>query len=167
MNLPVDLQDFICSGFAPDDCQAASALLASASIEDGTCASDRLLRCAASHSRCGAEAAALGSPGLPDSPALAGRPETTPVRPPLGRDGANAMTLMDPAPGLGRPRKYALPFFDFLQPKRAVSCPENPRVDGSIPTLATTSNSMNYNGFRVSPADYPCPSIGDPRTIGK
>jgi hypothetical protein len=30
----------------------------------------------------------------------------------------------------------------------------NPRVDGSIPSLATISNSMIRNGFRVSPADY-------------
>jgi hypothetical protein len=26
---------------------------------------------------------------------------------------------------------------------------------------------MIRNGFRVSPADYPGPSMGDPRTIGK
>ena len=42
---------------------------------------------------------------------------------------------------------------------------ENPRVDGSIPSLATTSNSMIRNGFRVSPADHPWPSVADPRTI--
>ena len=41
------------------------------------------------------------------------------------------------------------------------------RVAGSIPALATISNSMNRNGFRVSPADYPGPSMADPRTIGK
>jgi hypothetical protein len=28
-------------------------------------------------------------------------------------------------------------------------------------------NSMIRNGFRVSPADYPWPSMADPRTIGK
>lgn len=44
---------------------------------------------------------------------------------------------------------------------------ENPRVDGSIPSLATTSNSLKKHGFRVSPADYPCSSMADPRTIGK
>jgi len=47
MALPVDLQDFLGSTFSPEDWQAASALLASARIEDGTVASDRLLRCAA------------------------------------------------------------------------------------------------------------------------
>ena len=44
---------------------------------------------------------------------------------------------------------------------------DSPRVDGSIPSLATISNSMICNGFRVSPADYPWPSMVDPRTIGK
>ena len=43
----------------------------------------------------------------------------------------------------------------------------SPRVAGSIPSLATTSNSMIRNGFRVSPADHPGPSMADPRTIGK
>ena len=43
----------------------------------------------------------------------------------------------------------------------------NPRVDGSIPSLATISNFMICMRFRVSPADYPCPSMADPRTIGK
>jgi hypothetical protein len=37
----------------------------------------------------------------------------------------------------------------------------------SIPSLATTSNSMIRNGFRVSPADHPWPSMADVRTIGK
>jgi len=45
--------------------------------------------------------------------------------------------------------------------------PENPRVAGSIPALATISNSMICNRFRVSPADYLCPDGTDPRTIGK
>ena len=31
---------------------------------------------------------------------------------------------------------------------------ENPRVDGSIPSLATTSKFLICNGFRASPADY-------------
>ena len=77
------------------------------------------------------------------------------VRSPLGRDGGNSMTRMDPRAGVrstgpsevryglgrrgrfGRRQKNALRFFDFLQPKQAVSCLENPRVDGSIPSLAT------------------------------
>ena len=44
---------------------------------------------------------------------------------------------------------------------------KSPRVDGSIPSLATTSNSMIRNGFRVSRADHPGPLMADPRTIGK
>jgi hypothetical protein len=47
MPLPADIQDFVRSTFALEDREAASALLASARIEDGTFASDRLLRCAA------------------------------------------------------------------------------------------------------------------------
>ena len=47
MNLPADLQHFVRSSFATDDLQAASALLASAHIEDGALPGDRLLRCAA------------------------------------------------------------------------------------------------------------------------
>src|SRR3954469_15763186 len=43
---------------------------------------------------------------------------------------------------------------------------ENPRVDGSIPSPATTSNSMNAFAFRASPADYLRPSMVHPRTIG-
>jgi hypothetical protein len=31
---------------------------------------------------------------------------------------------------------------------------ENPRVGGSIPPLATTSNFLKRNGFPASPADY-------------
>jgi len=44
---------------------------------------------------------------------------------------------------------------------------KSPRVDGSIPSLATISNSMNCNGFRVSPADHTWSSMADPRTNGK
>jgi len=54
--------------------------------------------------------------------------------------------------------------FGFLAPNRALRCTENPRVDGSIPSLATISNPMIRNGFRASPADHPWPSIVDPRT---
>ena len=57
----------------------------------------------------------------------------------------------------GRPRENSSPFFGLLAPNRALRGTENPRVDGSIPSLATTSNSMIRNGFRVSPADYPGP----------
>jgi hypothetical protein len=39
----------------------------------------------------------------------------------------------------------------------------NPRVDGSIPALATTSNSMISMRFPASPTDYPCPMAS---TIG-
>lgn len=39
----------------------------------------------------------------------------------------------------GRPPKKALGFFGFHQPKRRVSWNENPRVVGSIPTLAITT----------------------------
>ena len=31
---------------------------------------------------------------------------------------------------------------------------ENPRVDGSIPSLATTSNFLIFKSFLASPADY-------------
>jgi hypothetical protein len=55
----------------------------------------------------------------------------------------------------GRSWTNALRFLGFLQPKQAVSCPENPRVDGSIPSLATTSNVLIFRGFCVSPADHP------------
>ena len=94
------------------------------------------------------------------------------VRKRFGRDAPNSLTRMDPAPGFGRPAsagfgmgsvgeggsvgvaKNALRFFGFLQPKQAVSCLENPRVDGSIPSLATTSNGvysdhMVYISFRA------------------
>ena len=40
---------------------------------------------------------------------------------------------------------------------------ENPRVDGSIPSLATTSNFLICMSFRASPADYRasfCPENG-------
>jgi hypothetical protein len=67
------------------------------------------------------------------------------------------LTRLARSPGFGRParagfglgsvgdvgsvgrRKNALHFFDFLQLNQLVSCLENPRVDGSIPSLATTS----------------------------
>ena len=42
-----------------------------------------------------------------------------------------------------------------------------PRVAGSIPSLATISDAMIRNGFRVSPAEHPCPSMADPWAIGK
>ncbi len=52
-----------------------------------------------------------------------------------------------------------------LAPGGALHRPEDRRVDGSIPTLATISNSMIRNGVRASPADHPWPSMADPRTI--
>jgi hypothetical protein len=42
---------------------------------------------------------------------------------------------------------------------------ENPRVDGSIPSLATTPKFLIHNVFRPSPAGHPCPSMVHPRTI--
>ena len=54
----------------------------------------------------------------------------------------------------GRPTRNAFPLFRLLSPNRPLRRTENPRVDGSIPSLATISNSMIRNGFRVSPADY-------------
>ena len=42
----------------------------------------------------------------------------------------------------GRPVEILFPFFSFLAPNVALRATENPRVDGSIPALATTSNSM-------------------------
>ena len=38
------------------------------------------------------------------------------------------------------PAKTRSRFFGFLAPNRALRCTENPRVDGSIPSLATTFN---------------------------
>ena len=47
---------------------------------------------------------------------------------------------------------------------------ENPRVDGSIPSLATISNFLICMSFRASPADYRASILprnrADPRTIG-
>jgi len=73
----------------------------------------------------------------------------------------------DGALQFGRPVENPYRFFGFLTPNRAFDCIENPRVDGSIPSLATTSNSMIYNGFQPSRADHPWASMADPRTIGK
>jgi hypothetical protein len=42
----------------------------------------------------------------------------------------------------GRRRDNAFRFFDLLAPSAALRATENPRVDGSIPSLATISNSM-------------------------
>jgi hypothetical protein len=39
----------------------------------------------------------------------------------------------------GRPLENAYAF-GFQQPKQVVTCTENPRVDGSIPSLTTISN---------------------------
>ena len=78
-----------------------------------------------------------------------------PVRDGLGRAG-----------WFGRPRGNPFPVFGLLAPNRALRRIENPRVAGSIPALATISKSMIRNGFRVSPADHPWPSMADPRTIG-
>jgi len=57
----------------------------------------------------------------------------------------------------GRPVENSFLVFGLLAPNRTLRATENPRVAGSIPALATISNSMIRNGFRVSPADYLCP----------
>ena len=87
------------------------------------------------------------------------------VRKRFGRDAPNSLTRMAPAPGFGRlgPRgvrdrlgragRFGRPgeipsrFFDLLAPNRALRWIENPRVDGSIPSLATTSTFLIFNGF--------------------
>ncbi len=67
----------------------------------------------------------------------------------------------------GRPVENPFPFFGFPEPNRALRGTENPRVDGSIPSLATISKFLICNGFRVSPADHPWALMADLRTIGK
>jgi hypothetical protein len=47
LNLPTDVIAFISRKFDAADRDAAAAMLAAAVIEDGTCASERLIRCAA------------------------------------------------------------------------------------------------------------------------
>ena len=63
-------------------------------------------------------------------------------------------------------RRKLVPFLQLPHADLTSPSSENPRVDGSIPSLATISNSMIRNGFRVSPADRLWPSMADPRTIG-
>ena len=63
----------------------------------------------------------------------------------------------------GRPAETPSRFFGLLAPNSAFRCLENPRVDGSIPSLATTSNFLIFMSFRASPADHRapfCPEIG-------
>ena len=117
-----------------------------------------------------------------------GRRILAPVRSALGRDAPNPLTRMGPAPGFGRPApagfgmgsvgrggsvgaaKTRSRFFGLLAPNRALRWIENPRVDGSIPSLATTSKSMICMRFRVSPADYPWPGWcrpADYRKLGR
>jgi len=78
-----------------------------------------------------------------------------PVRDRLGRVGR-----------FGPPTRKSFPVFGLLARKLGLRWTENPRVVGSIPTLATTSNSMIRIGFRhrlrtIRAID------GRPRTIGK
>ena len=73
-----------------------------------------------------------------------GRPSPFGVRNRLGRAGR-----------FGRPRRNAFTVFDLLPPNLALRRLENPRVDGSIPSLATISMFLNCLSVRVSPADYP------------
>ena len=97
---------------------------------------------------------------------------------------ANSLTGMGPRAGFGRSgpvrlgigsvgrggsvgaARNPLPFFVLLAPNRALRRTENPRVDGSIPSLATTPKFLIRNGFRASPADHPWASMVHPRTIG-
>ena len=75
-----------------------------------------------------------------------------PVRDRLGCEGR-----------FGRPSGKPFPVFGLLAPNRALCWIENPRVDGSIPSLATTFNFLNFMRFLASPADYRgrfCPEIG-------
>ena len=79
------------------------------------------------------------------------------IRKPFGRDAPNSLIDMAPAPGarhglgragrFGRPAGNALRFFAMFAPNGALRATENPRVVGSIPTLATTPNSMNLMRF--------------------
>jgi len=57
-------------------------------------------------------------------------------------------------PRFGRSRGNAFPIFGLLATNRPLRRTENPRVDGSIPSLVTISNFLIRNGFRASPADY-------------
>ena len=66
-------------------------------------------------------------------------------------------------------RRNPFPVFGLLAPSRALRRTENPRVGGSIPPLATTSNFLKRNGFPASPADYRRArgrKSADHRTIG-
>jgi hypothetical protein len=54
----------------------------------------------------------------------------------------------------GRPVENSFLVFGLLAPNRTLQATENRRVDGSIPALATISNSMIRNGFRALPAGY-------------
>lgn len=51
MQLPADVQHFVCGNFAPEDRPTACSLLARARIETGDPPGDRLSRCAAFASR--------------------------------------------------------------------------------------------------------------------
>jgi|GEM_PF-4952506 len=57
-----------------------------------------------------------------------------------------------------RPRMAIL---EGLSDEALMALTENPRVDGSIPSLATISNWVIRNECRVSPADYPWPPAPD------
>ncbi len=58
------------------------------------------------------------------------------------------------------------PWRNKFGPRHALGLRRRHGGYGSIPSLATTSNSMILNGFRESPADYSRPLMADPRTIG-
>ena len=60
----------------------------------------------------------------------------------------------------GRAGGNPSPVFGLLAPNSALRATENPRVDGSIPSLATIFNLMIRNGFRedgIAVASVPAP----------
>jgi hypothetical protein len=73
---------------------------------------------------------------------------------------AEAPAFLEVTAPFGRPVENSFGFFVFLTLNSALRAIENPRVDGSIPALATTPNFMISLGFRASPADHPWPIDG-------
>ena len=126
--------------------------------------------------------AAVRPDGQDDRPNAAG-PLRRPVRKKFGRDAPNSLNRIGPA-GLGsvfrlpvrdrfgragrfgRRRRNSFPVFGLLAPNRALRRTENPRVDGSIPSLATTPNPMKRIGFGHHPRTIGRRGGGNRPTIG-
>ena len=90
---------------------------------------------------------------------------TAPVRSPLGRDAPNPVHPHGPRAGarsagepgvrhglgravqFGRHDENSFALFALPAPNRGLRRTENPRVDGSIPSLATTPKFLIGNGF--------------------